>query len=435
MVYAPDNGRSRSTTAPALELGPAEIRGPAARNDYGPLAVALLVDIYLLLGSVSRNPRGLDDIWASLQTDARGPLAEIVARFDKSEPNSAIRRQFELFRHVVFDLQGAYYVAVPLDMPYHPHVERREALRNETRFLATLFARLEKDRVFARTWTPFIGRLKRRLAQQGSKFAGAQSFRVYKFRDTEWSELIFDALMGATWQTEAGPSDRREPELGRGFEHRPTRMNATATTPPRETPLKPEPRMTAESRPLGKSPLDPLDRPPPIRTRFAAPRYRYVRSAVFATDLFGPYARSAEAELTAALNDDAEATTGETDDTGDPMSALAPTDNDSPTHEQTSESAPPPAAEIRDETQNSDNLFVDLLGQVLTLSDEPIKFFPPPLPQPDAASPLPSLECAISDLELLKSSESLDAASCENGSDEIATADTRRAQRVGKHTE
>ena len=37
---------------------------------------------------------------------------------------------------------------------------------------------------------------RRRLAQQGSKFANAEAFRIYRFVDGAWSEIILGAVMG-----------------------------------------------------------------------------------------------------------------------------------------------------------------------------------------------------------------------------------------------
>ena len=129
-----------------------------------------------------------------------------------------MRQNFELFRHVVFDQGGDYYVAVPLDAPYraNPHnPDQRqsygsndaEALQHEAHLLSNLFTSFEQERIFKRVYSPLLSTraVQKKLARQGSKFAGCEAFRVYRFRDGAWSEIILGAVMGAARRAELMP--------------------------------------------------------------------------------------------------------------------------------------------------------------------------------------------------------------------------------------
>ena len=62
-----------------------------------------------------------------------------------------------MFRHVVFDMNGDYYVAVPLYAPPGMNPTEREELRVESQLLANLFASFEREKIFKRTMPPTTG--------------------------------------------------------------------------------------------------------------------------------------------------------------------------------------------------------------------------------------------------------------------------------------
>ena len=169
-----------------------------SKRDYVPLAVALFVDICLFLVSMGQRPGGrLDGLVPKMKAAERGPVIEILSRFNDIHRDKQIRENFELFRHVVFDMNGDYYVAVPLDAPPRMNPTERENLRVEAQLLANLFASFEREKIFKRTMLPLTGSIQKRLRRQGSKFAGSESFRVYKFTNGAWSDIILGAVMGA----------------------------------------------------------------------------------------------------------------------------------------------------------------------------------------------------------------------------------------------
>ena len=156
-----------------------------------------------------------------------------------------------MFRHVVFDYHGAYYVAVPLDAPYNridPRTGRAALLRcercsgfaargaparqpvHELRAGEDLRARLQPAAVDPNA-------IQKRLARQGSKFAGSQAFRVYRFRDGAWSDIILGAVMGAARRVEEEKRRRALAEERRLAQQGP--ILDTAMPPAREEPKRP----------------------------------------------------------------------------------------------------------------------------------------------------------------------------------------------------
>jgi hypothetical protein len=182
--------------------------GGLSKRDYVPLAIAVFVDLCLFLVSMGRPAGRLNGLLPKMREAERGPVIEILSRFNDIHRDRQIRENFELFRHVVFDVHGAYFVAVPLDAPPRLNPREREELRLEAQLLANFFTSFEKDQIFKRTWTPFSGTIRRKLRQQGSKFAESEAFRVYRFRDGAWAEIILGAVMGAARRAEAEAARR-----------------------------------------------------------------------------------------------------------------------------------------------------------------------------------------------------------------------------------
>ena len=191
-----------------------------SKRDYIPLAIAVFVDFCLLLVSIGRPINRLNGLVPVMREAERGPIIKILSRFNEIHRDPEIRQNFEVFRHVVFDLHGVYYVAVPLDAPYRPTGRSAQAsfgygsndaqeLQHEAHLLANLFTGFEQQKIFSRVYNPFLTTkaIQKKLWRQGSKFAGCQAFRVYRFRDGAWSEMILQAVMGAAKRAE---EDKRQ---------------------------------------------------------------------------------------------------------------------------------------------------------------------------------------------------------------------------------
>ncbi len=194
-----------------------------SNRDYVPLSIALFVDLCLLLVSMGRVTNRIENLVPKMRAAERGPVIEILSRFKDIHRDPQVRDNFEIFRHVVFDQNGDYYVAVPLDAPFRGHsraplsenygTEQAQELQNEAHLLANLFTSFEKERIFRRVYNPLLlntRAIQKRLARQGSKFAGCEAFRVYKFRDGAWSDIILGAVMGAARRAE---TKRRREQL------------------------------------------------------------------------------------------------------------------------------------------------------------------------------------------------------------------------------
>lgn len=252
-----------------------------SKRDYVPLAVALFVDICLLLVSMGRPVNRLGGLMPRMQAAERSPVSTILSRFNDIHRDPDIRQTFEVFRHVVFDQGGVYYVAVPLDapftmgrrgalgaqVPYGSH--EAQELQHEAHLLANLFTSFEKERIFARVHSPLLttGTVQKKLARQGSKFAGCRAFRIYRFRDGAWQEIILGAVMGAAKRAE----DQRVAEA-RDVTVRPA---GVTETPRREVRAVDAPAAPSRAAAAGVASLE--------EARFASGH--------------GPYARAAQDEL------------------------------------------------------------------------------------------------------------------------------------------
>ena len=74
-----------------------------------------------------------------------------------------------------------------------------------------LFTSFEKERLFSRVVMPLIptSKIQKKLWAQGSKFAHAEAFRLYKFKDGAWQDMILGAIMGAAKRVETEKRTRR----------------------------------------------------------------------------------------------------------------------------------------------------------------------------------------------------------------------------------
>lgn len=189
-----------------------EAGGGLSQRDYIPFSIAIFVDFCLLLVSMGRPMNRLHGLMPKMREAERGPVIQILSRFNEIHRDPQIRQNFELFRHVVFDWHGDYYVAVPLHAPtrYSPkfaNLSQKDLddFEHEAHLLANLFTSFEKERIFKRVYNPLLNTrsIQKRLERQGSKFSGVDAFRIYRFRDGAWSEIILGAIMGAARRVEA----------------------------------------------------------------------------------------------------------------------------------------------------------------------------------------------------------------------------------------
>jgi hypothetical protein len=221
------------TSGPADQAARTRLEEPAAglgRRDYIPLGVAIFVDICLLLVSIGRPINSFLHLEQDMRLAERGPVLPILARFHNTHSDDAAVKYFEVFRDVIFDSKGQYYVAVPLSIP--EGAEQREELEREAHRLANLCYALEGKGILKRPRralrTAFVVR---QLKARASKFVrcyGASrppryrrgwqtlksvwaettdiakpAFKVYRFKKGAWPEMILQAVMRAARDSEA----------------------------------------------------------------------------------------------------------------------------------------------------------------------------------------------------------------------------------------
>ena len=221
-----------------------------SKRDYVPLAVAVFVDLCLLLVSIGQRPANrLDGLAPKMKAAERGPVIEILSRFNDIHRDQQIRENFELFRHVVFDMNGDYYVAVPLDAPPtdEPGRARRIARRSPTSRQPVRELRKRKNlqahdccRPPAASRSGSGGRVRNSRAR--NRFAFTSSHKG------AWSDIILGAVMGAARRAEAeedGVRSTRGPDLPKPA----TRVLPDAQVPKPEAPAPNFERHAASSAP------------------------------------------------------------------------------------------------------------------------------------------------------------------------------------------
>jgi hypothetical protein len=219
---------------------PNEVASPAGltKRDYVPLGVAIFVDLCLLLVSIGRPINSFLHLERDMRLAERGPVLPILARFHNIHSDDDAVKYFEVFRDVIFDVGGDYYVAVPLMIP--DSAERRDELEREAHRLANLCYALEGKSILKRPLRPFgTGFVARQLRRRGSKFvqcygstrpprylrgwqalrslwaetpeAPGPAFKVYRFKKGAWPEMILQAVMRAARDNESAKGELGHP--------------------------------------------------------------------------------------------------------------------------------------------------------------------------------------------------------------------------------
>jgi hypothetical protein len=252
-----------SRAAQADRRGIADQAAGLSKRDYVPLGVAIFVDLCLLLVSIGRPINSFLHLEQDMRLAERGPVLPILARFHNIHSDDDAVKYFEVFRDVIFDAGGDYYVAVPLMIP--DAAANREDLEREAHRLANLCYALEGKGILKRPRRAFgNGFVVRQLKQRGSKFvqcygsirppryrrgwqavrsvwaetpeAQAPAFKVYRFKKGAWPELILQAVMRAA----------RDSEGDKGQPGRPLRLKGDDDQTPQLSLPSPDPRVAAQ---------------------------------------------------------------------------------------------------------------------------------------------------------------------------------------------
>jgi hypothetical protein len=203
-------------------------------RDYIPLMIAIFVDICILLVSVNRPFGPFFNLGQDLtRARERGPMQGVLETFYR-----VFQDQFHLppnegpmpgeliapLQDVVFDYKGDYFAAVPLDFREEnyemwakarsnaPSFESARALER-SRYLAAVFAILEGERLVRLLGEERRGRgglngltedtVRTKLDKQGSMYAQADAFRIYRFRQGQWAGLLIQTVGSAAAREDA----------------------------------------------------------------------------------------------------------------------------------------------------------------------------------------------------------------------------------------
>jgi hypothetical protein len=213
-------------------------------RDYIPLTIAIFVDVCILLVSVNRPFGPFFNLGQDLsRARQRGPMQGVLETFYR-----VFQDQFHLGRgqgpmpgeliaplqDVVFDYKGDYFAAVPLDFREENYEQWAKARTNapsfessraleRSRYLAAVFAILEGEklvRLLGDETSRFRGggvsglgedTVRAKLDKQGSMYAQADAFRIYRFRPGKWAGLLIETVGSAAAREDA---DRRWREGG-----------------------------------------------------------------------------------------------------------------------------------------------------------------------------------------------------------------------------
>lgn len=175
------------------------------KRDWIPLMIAVFVDFCLLLVSFSRPMNRFQALIPKMREAQEWPVIEILSKFHGIHEDDTIRKTFEVLRHVVFSFHGVYYAAIPLNGGDGGTSRDNEAADLEAYLLNNLFTSFERERIFRPVAVSLFtnGYIQKRLAQQRSKYAEVEAFKVYRFSNGAWPEMILSAIMGAAKRVEA----------------------------------------------------------------------------------------------------------------------------------------------------------------------------------------------------------------------------------------
>ena len=238
---SPEEIRKTQVGQPSgLEAAFTQDKAGLSDRDYIPLMIAIFVDVCILLVSVNRPFGPFFNLGQGLsRARRRGPMQGVLETF-----YGVFQDQFHLQRgespppgdliaplqDVVFDYKGDYYAAVPLDFREEnydqwakermnaPSFESSRALER-SRYLAAVFAVLEGQKLVRLLGEEKKGRfggggsggldeatVRVKLDKQGSMYAQADAFRIYRFQPGKWAGLLIETVGSAAARQDA---DRR----------------------------------------------------------------------------------------------------------------------------------------------------------------------------------------------------------------------------------
>lgn len=215
-------------------------------RDYIPLTIAIFVDLCILMVSINRPFGPFFDLSRTMEAARRGTMNDYLETFYKVFQNEfdPDRRPTAAdviapIQDVVFDHRGRYYAAVPLDFREEDYKEwlakRTERSTAEeiyratserplevSRYITSVFATLEGNDFVKLTEAKDEGldaaTIKRKLDEQGSVYAQADAFRLYRFRQKAWAQILMQSVGSSAAVSEEAA--RRRAAAAAGWEPR-----------------------------------------------------------------------------------------------------------------------------------------------------------------------------------------------------------------------
>lgn len=249
---SPEEIRARQSQAKTPK-GPAALSSEDAGlsdRDYIPLLIAIFVDVCILLVSVNRPFGPFFNLGQDLsRARQRGPMQGVLETFYRvfqhefHLPDGSLPNPVELIaplQDVVFDYRGDYYAAVPLDYREQNYEQWAKARANapsfeltraleRSRYLAAIFAVLEGENLVRLMGVERRSRFDRnldgldedtvraKLDKQGSMYAQADAFRIYRFRPGKWADLLIQTVGAAAARQDADALSRKGDEVFAGW--------------------------------------------------------------------------------------------------------------------------------------------------------------------------------------------------------------------------
>jgi hypothetical protein len=175
-----------------------------SQRDYIPLAIALFVDLCLLLVSIPK-PLSSSERTRRRRQQSDGETYRTLDDMYAIHDDPDARAKMEPLRHIAFDYMGHDYVAIPLIAGREGQGGDHDgSARNltdddllEAQFIQNFFSSQETGGPFRRASFPPVAAVRTRLKQLGSKWAGIKSFRLYRFKKGAWSDFVMDMVVGA----------------------------------------------------------------------------------------------------------------------------------------------------------------------------------------------------------------------------------------------
>lgn len=248
------------TQPPAGLPGISQDQAGLSDRDYIPLMIAIFVDVCILLVSVNRPFGPLFNLGRDLTyARERGPMRGVLGTFYQvfqdqfgSDKRPSPLQLIAPLQDVVFDHQGSYYAAVPLDFREENYKdwlnERRNSVTDSifdprnpnslrpletSRYISSIFAVLEGEGVVQLQGTikqdtpenangkngkiPDENEIRVKLNQQGSVYAQADAFRLYRFRRGAWANLLLQTVGSTAAQEELARRRERPVERKSGW--------------------------------------------------------------------------------------------------------------------------------------------------------------------------------------------------------------------------